>query len=65
VRLAEAAEVENPSEIYYHLGVLYSLTHREEEAAQALTRASENPPSPFLRDEIQKALDRVTGDGDR
>ena len=65
VRLAERAEADNPSEIYYHLGVLYRLTGRNAEAARALTRASENPPSPFLREEIQKLLDEVTREENR
>jgi tetratricopeptide (TPR) repeat protein len=64
-RLAESSEIENTSEIYFHLGVLYHLTDRPDQAVEALGRAGENPPTPFLRDEIHKLLDEVTGTGDR
>jgi len=47
------------SEIYYHLGYLYHLTERNEEAEQFLTRALENPPTPFLQQEIERLLDQV------
>jgi tetratricopeptide (TPR) repeat protein len=62
VRLAGEMELENPSEIWFHLGVLYHLTERRDEAIDALTRARENPPSPYLRDEIQGLLDELTPD---
>jgi len=56
--LAKKEGVKNLSEIYYHLGVVYQETDRPDQAKQYLTLALENPPSPYLRDEIQRLLDQ-------
>jgi tetratricopeptide (TPR) repeat protein len=46
-------------EVYYHMGVLYAETGRNEEAEAALQRALENPPTPFLRQDAEDLLDQV------
>jgi tetratricopeptide (TPR) repeat protein len=58
--LAKKEGLKNLSEIYYHLGVVYGQTERPDKAKQYLTLALENPPSPYLRDEIQRLLDEGT-----
>jgi len=58
--LAKKEGIKNLSEIYYHLGVVYGQTDRPDKAKQYLTLALENPPSPYLRDEIQRLLDEGT-----
>ncbi|NNF05369.1 MAG: tetratricopeptide repeat protein [Candidatus Eisenbacteria bacterium] len=45
------------SEVYYHLGLLYQLMDRDDEARTFLTKALENPPTPFLRKEIRDLLE--------
>ena len=46
------------SEIYYHLGLLYKLTDRKQESVSYLEKALEEPPTAFLRNEIQKLLEQ-------
>ena len=61
--MAKKEGVKNLSEIYYHLGVVYGETDRPDKSKQYLTLALENPPSPYLRDEIQRLLDEGTTPG--
>jgi tetratricopeptide (TPR) repeat protein len=61
--LAKKEGVKNLSEIYYHLGVVFQETERPKKAKEYLTLALENPPSPYLRDEIQRRLDQETAPG--
>jgi tetratricopeptide (TPR) repeat protein len=55
--LAKKEKIENLSEIEYHVGFLYHEMGKHDEAVSALTRALEDPPTPFLRAEIQRILD--------
>jgi tetratricopeptide (TPR) repeat protein len=57
LRLAREQERTDLSEIYYHLGYLYRLMDRPEEATDYLTRALENPPTPFVKAEIERLLE--------
>jgi tetratricopeptide (TPR) repeat protein len=54
LEMAKEAELPNLSEIYYHLGVLYHQMQRHQESLDALTLALENPPTEFLRREIER-----------
>jgi tetratricopeptide (TPR) repeat protein len=56
VRLSRELPPEASSEIYYHLGVLYRLTGRHDEADAMARRALENPPSPVLQREMEDLL---------
>lgn len=58
MRLAEEQGMTQLSEVHYHFGVLYGKQGRHQDAVDALTRALEDPPSPFLRLEIERLLDR-------
>jgi tetratricopeptide (TPR) repeat protein len=57
---AKKEGLKNLSEIYYHLGVVYKDTDRPDKAKQYLTLALENPPSPYLQNEIERLLDEGT-----
>ncbi len=57
LRLAREQERTDLSEIYYHLGYLYRLMDRPEEATDYLTRALEDPPTPFVKAEIERLLE--------
>jgi|GEM_PF-1038876 len=61
--MAKKEGLKNLSEIYYHMGVVYQETDRPDKAKQYLTLALENPPSPYLRDEIQRRLDKDSAPG--
>jgi len=54
----KAPEPQNLSEIYYHLGVLCQRTDRPGEAQTWLQKALEDPPTPFLQQEIEEAMSR-------
>ncbi|HET9233588.1 MAG TPA: tetratricopeptide repeat protein [Candidatus Eisenbacteria bacterium] len=56
--LAKGEGLKNLSEIYYHLGFVFGETNRPDKAKEYLTLALENPPTPYLRDEIQRRLDQ-------
>jgi tetratricopeptide (TPR) repeat protein len=59
LRALELAQTEGRtdlSEILYHIGYLYRVMGRHDEAQDYLTRALENPPTPFLRAEIERLL---------
>ena len=58
VELANTAGLTNLSEIYYHLGFLYHKLARPEDAIAYLDRAMENPPTPYLRDDIERLLEQ-------
>jgi tetratricopeptide (TPR) repeat protein len=62
--LAKKEKIKNLSEIYYHIGVVYKETERPDKAKEYLTLALENPPTPYLRDEIQRELDEDAPPGD-
>lgn len=53
LKLAKEQDLPNLSEIYYHLGVLYHQEQRHREALDALTEALKDPPTEFLRREIE------------
>ena len=57
LRLAREQGREDLSEIYYHLGYLYRLMDRGPEATDYLTRALEDPPTPFVKAEIERLLE--------
>jgi tetratricopeptide (TPR) repeat protein len=57
VALAKKENIENISEIEYHVGFLYHEMGKHEEAVAALNRALVDPPTPYLRSEIQRILD--------
>lgn len=66
IALAKKESSQNLSEIYYHLGFVCRELSRHDEAKEYLTLALENPPTPFLREEIQRLLDlEVPSDGTR
>ena len=56
IRLARETGRRDLSELFYHLGYLYRLEGRDVEAKEYLTRALENPPTPYLRAEIERLL---------
>ena len=58
MRLAQEQGMTQLSEVHYHFGVLYRKQGRHQEAVESLTKALENPPSPFLQLEIQRLLER-------
>jgi hypothetical protein len=55
--MAQEARLENLSEIYYHLGVLYHQQARHQESLDALTLALKDPPTEFLRMEIERVAE--------
>ncbi len=67
IRLAGQAGREDLSEVYYHLGYLYRLMDRHDDASTYLTKALENPPTPYLKAEIERLLDleKTPAGGDR
>ena len=66
IQLAHAAGRDDLSEIYYHLGYLYRLMDRHQEATEYLTRALQKPPTPMLQSEIERLLELEKGqDADR
>ena len=61
IQLARAAGRDDLSEIYYHLGYLYRLMDRHQEATEYLTRALQKPPTPMLQSEIERLLELEKG----
>lgn len=57
INLAGDQGPSNLSEVYYHLGVLYYKQKKLDDAETFLVRALEDPPTPFLREEIERLLD--------
>jgi tetratricopeptide (TPR) repeat protein len=57
LEMAQEARLENLSEIYYHLGVLYHQQARHQESLDALTLALKDPPTEFLRMEIERVAE--------
>jgi tetratricopeptide (TPR) repeat protein len=62
IQLAHEAGRDDLSEIYYHLGYLYRLMDRHDEATEYLTRALQKPPTPMLQSEIQRLLELEKGE---
>jgi tetratricopeptide (TPR) repeat protein len=56
IRLAGEDGRNDLSEVYYHLGFLYRQMERHQEADDVLAKALQNPPTPFLRAEIERLL---------
>jgi len=54
--LAKDRTPEGLSEIYYHMGVLYDLMNRPDDAKRYLELALESPPTPQLREAILEQL---------
>jgi tetratricopeptide (TPR) repeat protein len=55
--MAKEQELPNLSEIYYHLGVLYHQLQRHQESLDYLTLALKDPPTEFLRREIERVAE--------
>jgi len=63
IQLAHEAGRDDLSEIYYHLGYLYRLMDRHDEATDYLTRALQKPPTPMLQSEIERLLELEKNQG--
>jgi tetratricopeptide (TPR) repeat protein len=60
VRLAGEQDPEqNLSEIYYHLGYLYLQTQEHDKARDYLEKASQDPPTIFLKSEINRLIEQA------
>jgi tetratricopeptide (TPR) repeat protein len=52
------------SEMYYHLGFLYHQTQQLDKARKYLNMATENPPTLFLKSEIERLLQQVNSEAE-